>query len=1742
MPQETNLNVSPYFDDFDPKDQYYKVLFKPGYPVQARELTSLQSILQNQIEQFGSHIFKEGSVVIPGNIIYRNDLNSVILENFYQGRPSDLYFDYLVGTKIKGQKSGITASIESYIKAGDGVSQPTLFVKYLNSDSQNSSESTFLNGENLLVIDDVSVTDPDTLEEDQPSEIVIKSGEAFASTISSQSTFLGSSVYLEEGIYFIRGYFVEVPTSVLYLDPYSNKPSAKVGLRVTEDVVTSYEDNNLYDNAQGFSNFSAPGADRLSIIATLDKVPLDFKETNNFIQLLEIQNGKLINITNTTEYNIISQEFARRTYDESGDYYVNAPIISVAESLNNYKGNDGLFNENQLTYNENVPNENLGTYIISPLKAYVKGYEVETVSPTFLDFSKPRDEKTLKNQSINYYTGPTFTLNRVHGSPVVSIATTYYVSLRDSRVGSSSVVASGNEIGLARVYDFALESGSYNTNNLVENQWDISLYDIQAYTVLTVNEPITLNTPTYIKGKETGAVGFLRYNVSNSSTLTVYNTKGKFSIGERLIFDGIENTRITKTVKTYGVNDVKSIYGSVGTAYTFTADVVQSTLNPIGQVRITGESSGISTVTSSNVLFVGIATVGNLVAFSNPGLSTNTFAKIESVTPNSITISGVTTVTGICDGALPTNTINPSDFRILTSNLQQSEDNSLFTILPKSYVSNVDLTQSSLTIRKQYDIVISSNSVTVNSGSADETFLPFDEERYVLIREDGTTEPLSSDKFTFTYGSQTLTLNGLSGNGSAKLLATLRKVNVKSKIKNRNKVKTIIVDKSKYVASGVGATTLNDGLKYGKYSYGLRVQDEEICLLEPDVTRVYGVFESNDVNDPDIPSIILTSLDGPTNKTGDLLIGEEFIGEQSQSIGIYAEKINDLKIGFNYLNSNTFIPGEKIKFKESGITAFISLLDQGDKNISSSFIFDCNQKETIYDYSKINRLKDTKEPTRKLKIVFESSSFLSSDTGDLTTVNSYEQFNYCDIKNVYDTLRNSDIIDIRPRVSSIDTVVETARSPFEFLGRNFTSTGNSSSNILASDESILLTYSFYLPRIDKIVLNKNGLFELKLGVSSEDPQPPVVNEDTLEIANINLNPYLCNINDVVVDIKQHKRYKMSDIGKLEDRIQNLESYTSLSLLEVNTSNFSVTDENGLNRFKSGFFVDNFSTVKNQDKSTIIKNSIDTQNLELRPTHYTTSIDLLLGTNSLLDIGNNANSQIDMKFDTDLIGIGVTRTGQLVTLNYEEVPIINQPYASRVVSVSPYSDDFYSGTIQIFPSSDVWVDQSRLDPNYIEIDNQTFDNQTGYNPLTWGSSFAESLGDNIVNIQAIPYMRSRNVEFICKRLKPFTRVYSFFGGVDVNKYTIPKLLEISMNTGVFQVGETVIGSFDIPGSSSPVIKFRVAKQNHKYGSYNSPSDVYIKSPYNLNNTISDVYSSTSTILNVDTYSLSNQVQGEFNGYISVGMKLRGQTSKAEATLTNLRLVTDENGVVIGSFFIPDGTVDVNPKFECGTKVFRITSNNNNSLIFGTYSTASEEKFVSEGKINVVQENVIVTRPVRIDMPADEPYIPGPGNPSTYIPVVVDPPEPRPVTTNTPTNVYTNFGARYFGAGATNRTIQLLRAAGAPNSLINSIKPGISANKITLANNFINASSYAANLNIRVLSNNVRNPTRTTVGTGQQVGVVGSTSRVGPGPKATNKNSGTGSASAAAPRSAAPSSSNSSGVRSAPAPAPGKSGKK
>ena len=189
MPQKTNLNISPYYDDFDKADNFYKVLFKPGFPVQARELTSLQSILQNQLESFGSHIFKEGSMVIPGGVTYDSTYFSVKVNPDHLGIDVTIYLDALVnnnngkGTKVRGQNSQIVGTIKNYILPPDeGVDDITLFVKY--NESGTSSISEMFPSEEILTLEE-NITYGNT---------TLNAGETILTTLTEEPSTIGSSV------------------------------------------------------------------------------------------------------------------------------------------------------------------------------------------------------------------------------------------------------------------------------------------------------------------------------------------------------------------------------------------------------------------------------------------------------------------------------------------------------------------------------------------------------------------------------------------------------------------------------------------------------------------------------------------------------------------------------------------------------------------------------------------------------------------------------------------------------------------------------------------------------------------------------------------------------------------------------------------------------------------------------------------------------------------------------------------------------------------------------------------------------------------------------------------------------------------------------------------------------------------------------------------------------------------------------------------------------------------------------------------------------------------------------------------------------------------------------------------------------------------------------------------------------------------------------------------------------------
>ena len=197
MPQKTNLNISPYYDDFDKAKNFYKILFRPGHPVQARELTGLQSILQNQVESFGKHIFKEGSMVIPGGIEYDSSYFSLKVNSTHLGIDVSVYLSELIannngkGTRVRGQNSGIVATLKNFIlPPTEGVDEITLFCKY-NQSGTNSESEAFPDGEILILEENFTY-----------GNTTLNVNETILTLVSESATATGSALGVNKGVYF----------------------------------------------------------------------------------------------------------------------------------------------------------------------------------------------------------------------------------------------------------------------------------------------------------------------------------------------------------------------------------------------------------------------------------------------------------------------------------------------------------------------------------------------------------------------------------------------------------------------------------------------------------------------------------------------------------------------------------------------------------------------------------------------------------------------------------------------------------------------------------------------------------------------------------------------------------------------------------------------------------------------------------------------------------------------------------------------------------------------------------------------------------------------------------------------------------------------------------------------------------------------------------------------------------------------------------------------------------------------------------------------------------------------------------------------------------------------------------------------------------------------------------------------------------------------------------------------------
>jgi Domain of unknown function (DUF4815) len=503
-----DFNTEPYNDDYDEDKKFYRILFRPSFAVQARELTQLQTILQNQIARHGDAIFKQGAMVIPGQASVETiqqtsqGADYVKLAAIYSGVAVETFISSLEGVNIVGS-SGVTAQIVK-VQNSETTDPTTIYVRYTNSGTDTITK-TFSDGE-------VITTEDSTYS---------------FQAIGTDATGKGSLATVERGVYYINGHFCLVEKQTIVLDKYSNTPTYRVGLDVAESVVTPEQDETLLDNAQNSYNFAAPGAHRYSIELTLKKLEIDDEEDQDFVELIRVVDGKIKTIVDTTEYSFLAKELARRTYDESGDYTVREFAIDVREHRNNNRGawvaNDDYLIGDIVTnggytyvaknsgtsvttapthtsgtaydgpgatginweYTE-TPNYNRGIYLdgdesklaigLEPGKAYVRGYEIEKDSTTYVPVNKARDFAQANSAIIPSTVGNYVLVTNLNNAPPVDEFER--VTLYDRVTGSSrgSVPSSGLIVGYARVRFIEWNDGLPFGNTSV---YKLGLFDVQ---------------------------------------------------------------------------------------------------------------------------------------------------------------------------------------------------------------------------------------------------------------------------------------------------------------------------------------------------------------------------------------------------------------------------------------------------------------------------------------------------------------------------------------------------------------------------------------------------------------------------------------------------------------------------------------------------------------------------------------------------------------------------------------------------------------------------------------------------------------------------------------------------------------------------------------------------------------------------------------------------------------------------------------------------------------------------------------------------------------------------------------------------------------------------------------------------------------------------------------------------------------------------------------------------------------
>ncbi len=520
-------------------------------------------------------------------------------------------------------------------------------------------------------------------------------------------------------------------------------------------------------------------------------------------------------------------------------------------------------------------------------------------------------------------------------------------------------------------------------------------------------------------------------------------------------------------------------------------------------------------------------------------------------------------------------------------------------------------------------------------------------------------------------------------------------------------------------------------------------------------------------------------------------------------------------------------------------------------DVTKYYSFNNGQKDSYYDHAYVMLNFGAPINRGNLLIIFDyyahSGSIGYFDGMSYQAPRSSRPDNYADVLNTIYTAKNGDIyrmtdsIDFRPIRKNADASFVFDR---EYIVPDYNS-------LFRCD------YSYYLGRKDILILSKDKTFEIIQGVPSIYPKFPSVPDESMDLAKITLDPYTSyitgentRISNINIQKVVHKTWKMKNISDLEKRVNNIEYYTSLNLLEKNAESLQIPDENGLNRFKYGILADDFTSFSVADTANYDFNaSVLKQPRQLTASHTVQNYSLYP------TILNKSLGTIDTQYLNGL-AIHGNSSNKYFTLKYNKTSIIQQKLASRTINVNPVAVIDVIGNVELSPQIDTYIDNLSLpslliaDPAFkfyepsdqvnllsqsdwklvtgtekeklIDvtkiIDSAGGTTTTKTFETTWQESRDSLYGyyqdlqtnfietnDFITDINIMPFVRAQEIEFNVSGLLTNTPLNCYFDNLNINKYIrLPNIIEVTVTSGQF-TESNVIGYVDNNGRFIPTAK-------------------------------------------------------------------------------------------------------------------------------------------------------------------------------------------------------------------------------------------------------------------------------------------------------------------------------------------------